>query len=113
MKSHEFIREYEVHRVQPSNNLNIIVDSHYMERYVQRGVGSHRTVAYILKKLPLIMDQLQEIGYGDKVWIFQPATMVALGLQRQMDKRGMTEFVLRTVIPWAPHKDGIVKIITV
>ena len=113
MKSKEFITEYEIHRVQPSNDLNIIVDSHYMERYVQRGVASHRTVAYILKKLPSLLDRLREIEYGQRVWVYQPATMVALGLQRQMDKRGMTEFVLRTVIPWAPHKDGITDIITV
>lgn len=113
MRASEFIVEYEVHRVQPSSELNIIVDSHYMDRYVQRGVGSHRTVAHILKKLPTLLDQLREVEYGDKIWVFQPATMVAIGLQRQMDKRGMTEFVLRTVIPWAPHKDGITNIITV
>lgn len=113
MRAAEFLIEYEVHRVQPSSDLNIIVDSHYIERYVQRGVGSHRTVAHILKKLPALLDQLREVDLGQRIWIYQPATMVAIGLQRNMDKHGMTEFVLRTVIPWAPHKDGLTDIITV
>jgi len=113
MLSKEFLKEYEIHRCQPSSELNIIVDDHYAERFKERKVGSHRTVALMLQKLPLILDQLREIELGHKVWIYKPAFEVALGLQRQMDKKGMVEFVLRTVIPWAPHKDGITDIITV
>ena len=113
MRANEFITEYAIARFQPSPELNIIVDSHYQDRFYERGVGSHRTVALMLQKLPSILPKLREIDLGDKVWIYKPEFEVSLGMQRNMDKKGKTEFVLRTVIPWEPHKDGITQIIII
>lgn len=113
MLSKEFITEYKIHNVYPSKNLHIIVDSHYLDRFKERNVASHFTVGLILEKLPLVLDQLRLIELAHKVWVYKPASEVALGLQRNMDKNGVTEFVLRTVIPWAPHKNGEVPIIEI
>lgn len=113
MRANEFITEYAIARFQPSPELTIIVDNHYQDRFYEREVGSHRTVALMLQRLPSILPKLREIEYSGKVWIYKPEFEVSLGLQRNMDKKGKTEFVLRTVMPWEPHKDGITEIIII
>jgi hypothetical protein len=113
MLSKEFIVEYKIHDVYPSADLHIIVDSHYLERFKERGAASHYTVGLMLRQLPRILDQLRQVELGHKVWVYRPSAEVAIGLQRNSDKKGAVEFVLRTVIPWAPHKDGRTEIITI
>lgn len=115
MLSKEFLVEYRIHSVSPSKDLHIEVQHHYRDQFYNhpdRKGMSHFTVGLMLEKLPTVIDQLREIPVGDEVWVYKPSSEVSLGFKRFLDKKdGQMNFSLNTVMPNAPHKDGLNPII--
>lgn len=109
----DLITEYAIARFQPAPEIMIIVDNHYLDRFKERGVGSHRTVALMLHNMGKIIPKLSEIGIGDEFWLYKPEFEVALGMRRNFDKNGKMVFALVTVVPDHPHMEGVNTVITI
>ena len=83
-----------------TNNLEIIVDQHAIDRAKERGV-SPRAVDYIIKKqLPKVLRKLHQIPAGQKFWVYDWSSETALGLRR-ISADTLT-FQLKTVWPGVP-----------
>ncbi len=115
MRAKDFIVEYAISKFKPAPNLLVVVDSHYMERRIERGL-SHHSTGLIVGQMPQIIDQLQTVPVGDEVWLYNDRIQVALGMRRNLDKKGVMEFMLMTAIDASekpPHPEGATPIIMV
>ena len=95
-----------------TNNLEIIVDQHAIDRAKERGVSPH-AVDYIIKKqLPKVLRKLQKIPSGQRFWVYDWSSETALGLRRISDNT--LKFQLKTVWPGVPsltpNSDILIKI---
>jgi gamma-glutamylcyclotransferase (GGCT)/AIG2-like uncharacterized protein YtfP len=81
--------------------LSIIVDDHAVERTEYRNV-SPNNIDLVLRKLPSIRDQLQQIPNGQKFWVYDPAVNIALGLRAINSEIG--KYVFKTVIGKQPFE---------
>ena len=83
-----------------TNNLEIIIDQHAIDRAKERGVSPH-AVDYIIKKqLPKVLRKLQQIPSGQKFWVYDWSSETALGLRRI--SADALKFQLKTVWPGVP-----------
>jgi gamma-glutamylcyclotransferase (GGCT)/AIG2-like uncharacterized protein YtfP len=81
--------------------LSIIVDDHAVERTEYRNVNPDN-IDLVLRKLPSIRDQLQQIPNGQKFWVYDPAVNIALGLRAINGEIG--KYVFKTVIGKQPFE---------
>jgi len=88
-------------------NVTIAVDDHAIERTQTHGVDP-KSIDVVLKKLSSIADELNQLEVNNKVWVYDPATNVALGLRRISSREPV--FKLKTVVGDRPY-DGQTPII--
>ena len=84
------------------------VDDHAIDRANTRRVNV-KSVDAVLKKLELVRDQLQALELGNKVWVYDPELNLSIGLRRISSRA--PKFLLKTVLPSAPHQQGLTDII--
>jgi len=81
-------------------NVTIAVDDHAIERTQTHGVDPH-SIDVVLKKLSSVADELNQLEVNNKVWVYDPATNVALGLRRISSREPL--FKLKTVVGDRPY----------
>lgn len=86
------------------------IDDHAIDRANTRKVNV-RSIDAVLKKLESITDQLLSLELGNKVWVYDPALNVSLGLRRISSRE--PKFLLKSVLPSAPHAQGATDIINI
>lgn len=93
-----------------TQNLEVIVDDHALDRAQERGVDPG-AVDYIIKKqLPKVLHKLEEVPLGQKFWVYDWSRETALGMRRISSTH--LKFMLKTVFPGMPSKTpGVEKII--
>ena len=80
--------------------VTIAVDDHAIERTQTHGVDP-QAIDTVLKKLSSIADDLNQLEVNNKVWVYDPATNVALGLRRISSRTPL--FKLKTVVGDKPY----------
>ncbi len=88
-------------------NITIAVDDHAIERTQTHGVNP-RAIDTVLKKLSSIANDLNQLEVNNKVWVYDPASNIALGLRRISSREPL--FKLKTVVGDKPY-DGQTPII--
>jgi hypothetical protein len=93
-----------------TQDLEIVVDDHALDRARERGVDPI-AVDYIIKKqLPKNINKLEQIPLGQKFWVYDWSRELSLGLRRISSTE--LKFVLKTVWPGPPAKTpGVEKVI--
>ena len=86
------------------------IDDHAIDRANTRKVNV-RSIDAVLKKLESITDQLLALELGNKVWVYDPALNVSLGMRRISSRQ--PKFLLKSVLPSAPHAQGATDIINI
>jgi hypothetical protein len=85
-----------------TQNLEIVVDDHALDRARERGVDPG-AVDYIIKKqMPKVLHKLEDIPLGQKFWVYDWSREVSLGLRRISSTQ--LKFMLKTVWPGPPAK---------
>jgi hypothetical protein len=88
--------------------LTIEIDDHALDRARQRGIDPY-AVDRILKKLTTRLDKLEKIELGERFWVYDLTSNIALGIRRLNNNR----YYLKTMIGTQPQlMPGISKIIT-
>lgn len=88
--------------------LTIEIDDHALDRARQRGIDPY-AVDRILKKLTTRLDKLEKIELGERFWVYDVTSNIALGIRRLNNNR----YYLKTMIGTQPQlMPGISKIIT-
>lgn len=111
MRATEFINEKAVGTIL-TQDLEIVVDDHSLDRAQERGVDP-RAVDYIIKKqLPKALRKLDQVEVNERFWVYDWSRETALGMRRLSSTQ--LKFLLKTVFPGIPSKTpGIEKIIRV
>lgn len=78
------------------------IDDHSIERAQTHGVDPN-DIDTVLKKLETITDELLALEINNKVWVYDSALNVALGMRRTSSR--LPRFLLKTVINARPY-DG-------
>ena len=86
------------------------MDDHALDRQQQRGIGDKSFDAAIRKlKLPRVIKQMSQLEVGNRFYVLDHTTNVALGMR----KIGDNKYVLKTVFNGRPADHNIAGIITV
>lgn len=109
MRINELITEEKVGTIW-TEDLEIVVDDHAIERAQQRQVDP-RAVDYIVKRqLQKVIHKLEQIEPGERFWVYDWSREVALGMRRISSTK--MRFQLKTVWPGVPSRTpGIEKVI--
>ena len=90
--------------------VKIVVDLHAVDRAIDRGI-SPDTVDIVLRRLPLISQELDSIESGSRIWVYSPEHDIGLGMRRISS--GELKFVLKTLWHGRPMDLNVAKIIQV
>jgi hypothetical protein len=94
-------------------NLGSIIvnmDDHALDRQQQRGISNKSFDSAIRKlKLPRVINQMSQLEVGNRFYVLDHITNVALGMR----KIGNAKYVLKTVLVGRPADYNIADIITV
>jgi hypothetical protein len=90
--------------------LTLMVDSHSIDRTIQRNVSPF-SVDRVIKKLMNSTKELESIAPGSQVWVWDPVQEVGLGMRRLGTEENL-RYLFKTVIGTAPY-DGPIPVITV
>jgi hypothetical protein len=108
MKVQEIVTEAKIGDL-TIGNIHIVVDEHALNQAVDRMVLP-TDVDRVLRKLPQIQDQLEQIESGQKFWVYDPTLDVGLGLRSINPERLRYQF--KTVVGDRPY-DGIIPVLEV
>lgn len=95
MRASEFLNEAIVGSLH-IGDITIRVDDHAIDRAKTRGV-SHKGVDYVLRRLPKIINKLENIETGTQFWVYDWSAEISLGMRRVSSSK--LEFILKTVLP--------------
>ena len=87
-------------------DLSIPIHRHLYDQAQSRGIDL-KTIERTLRRLPRIASKLKKIEPGNKVWVYNPHDEISLGFFA-LDSGG---YLLNTVIPNAPHQQGVTAVI--
>ena len=87
-------------------DLSIPIHRHLYDQAQRRGIDI-KTIERTLRRLPRIASKLKKIEAGNKVWVYNPHDEISLGFFA-LDSGG---YLLNTVIPNAPHQQGVTDVI--
>jgi hypothetical protein len=109
MRAHEIINEDTVAIIN-LGGIIVNLDDHALDRQQQRGIDDKSFDAAIRKlKLPRVIKQMFQLGVGNRFYVLDHTTNVALGMR----KIGDAKYVLKTVYVGRPADYNIAEIITV
>jgi hypothetical protein len=109
MKASEFIVEDTVATIN-LGDIIVNLDDHALDRQQQRGIDDKSFDAAIRKlKLPRVIKQMSQLEVGNRFYVLDHTTDVALGMR----KIGDAKYVLKTVYVGRPADYNIAEIITV
>lgn len=94
MRAQEFLIEKTIGTL-TIGGITVLVDDHAMDQAVDRMVLP-TDIDRVLRKLPTIKDQLTQIEFGQKFWVYDPALEVGLGCRRLESTQPKIQF--KTVI---------------
>jgi hypothetical protein len=103
MRALEFITEAILGTLN-KNGLEISVNSHAIDQAVERQVLP-TDVDRILRKLPSVQDELNQIGGNQKFWIYDSVLDVAIGFQKSDTNR--SKYYLNTVVGDRPYDSDV------
>jgi hypothetical protein len=109
MRAHEIINEDTVATIN-LGGIIVNLDDHALDRQQQRGIGDKSFDSAIRKlKLPRVIKQMSQLEVGNRFYVLDHTTNVALGMR----KIGDAKYVLKTVYVGRPADYNIAEIITV
>jgi len=109
MKASEFIVEDTVATIN-LGDITVNLDDHALDRQQQRGIDDKSFDSAIRKlKLPRVIKQMSQLEVGNRFYVLDHTTNVALGMR----KIGDAKYVLKTVYVGRPADYNIAEIITV
>jgi hypothetical protein len=109
MKASEFIVEDTVATIN-LGDIIVNLDDHALDRQQQRGIDDKSFDSAIRKlKLPRVIKQMSQLEVGNRFYVLDHTTNVALGMR----KIGDVKYVLKTVYVGRPADYNIAEIITV
>lgn len=109
MRINEILNEAAVGTIL-TNDLQIVVDDHALDRAKERGVHPPAVDYIIRKQLPKVLGKLEKVEVGERFWIYDWSTEISLGMRRISSTQ--LRFTLKTVWPGVPARTpGIDKII--
>lgn len=95
MRANEFITE----AIAGTSNIGPItvhIDDHSIDRARTRGVY-HKGVDYVIRRLPKIINKLEQVESGTMFWVYDWSAEISLGMRRVSSTK--LEFILKTVLP--------------
>ena len=91
-------------------DITVNMDDHALDRQQQRGINDKAFDSAIRKlKLPRVIKQMSQLEVGNRFYVLDHSTNVALGMR----KIGDAKYVLKTVYVGRPADYNIAEIITV
>jgi hypothetical protein len=103
MRAREFITEAILGTLN-KNGLKISVNSHAIDQAVERQVLP-TDVDRILRKLPNVQNELNQISGNQEFWIYDPTLDVAVGFRKSDTNR--SKYYLNTVVGDRPYDSDV------
>ena len=101
MRAAEFILEAVVGKLH-IGEWSIAVDDHSFDRTKTRRISPHKT-DYILRLIPTVSNEINDIELGQKFWVYCPEVDASLGFRKTEDKG----LLFKTVVGDRPYDSDI------
>ena len=103
MRAYQFITEAMIGTLN-IGGIILVVDEHALEQSIDRMVLP-TDVDRVIRKLPTIKQQLEQVDSGQKFWVYDPTLEVGLGM-RSINPENL-KYQFKTVVGSRPYESDV------